>query len=334
MHRIQRPLVLTIGVFLISGIVELTAAGRQLSASFQAPILGYVFDTDHHVIRPIIGIAGNSRIAAPLSLPLTLDMIWFLPDQRHAIASSKDYASPVLLDLDSSSVLPIKDAPPGVTKAEISPEGSAAALYSHANRKIVIVNGLPSTPKVIATIDIAVITDDLKGFSVSDSGSLALLVFSTEGRQDSLYSWTFQTGLQAMQYALPVSSAKVFGDDAVIVDRANSQVVVVRNVAGQASSMVIADAGDGIRNPEVALVSSQHEIYIGDSNGTIAVFDFAGQIIRRTQCGCVITSISPLRNSAIRLTDRIDRPIIVLDGSQSGGVVFIPALTPELPTAP
>jgi hypothetical protein len=64
---------------------------------------------------------------------------------------------------------------------------------------------------------------------------------------DYLYNWTPPTGLQPVSYDSRVWDAKVFGDNAVIIDRVNSQVALIHNITGQTSVAVIADAEAGLR---------------------------------------------------------------------------------------
>jgi hypothetical protein len=119
------------------------------------------------------------------------------------------------------------------------------------------------------------------------------------------------------------------GDDAVYLDVGSNQALLVRNVRDQAVPAVIADSGDGLSGPVAVYFSIRSEIYVGNSDGGILVLDSTGHFLRRTRCNCAITAMAPLAKSAVRLTDRIDQPIYVLDGSIADQILFIPALPAE-----
>jgi hypothetical protein len=307
-------------------LVPPTAA--QIPASFQIPILGYVFDSEIRAIRPIAGIIGNSRIGAALPLTLEIDKVAFLPDHRHAIVGSNDNLEVLVLDLQGTKSVPIAGAPSSLTEIRMSPDGSAAALYYSTDKKVLVVVGLPTSPAIQATIDVSFAESPLRRFAVSNNGSVALLHFSLP-EQDSLYTWTVASGPRYLMAASRVSDMRFISDDAVILDSGNDQALLIRNVREQATPALIADSRDGLSDPIGIATSSRGEIYIGGSTGTILVLDSMGHILKAVHCGCAISTMTALANSAVLLTDRINQPLFVLDGSESDQILFIPALSTQ-----
>lgn len=290
--------------------------------------MGYLFDASSRSIRPIVGIPGSSSLGAPLALPISIDKIAILSDQQHAIVGSPVDTDALVLDLKELRTLPINGASSSsITEIRTSPGGSVAGLFYAAAKRIVIVGGLPDTPVVRATIDISFVKDPLRRFAIADDAT-ALLDFSSD-EQDTLYSWSVSAGPRYVSRASRISDMTFLGDDAVYLDAGNQQALLIRNVREQVAPAVIADSGDGLSDPVAVFVSARSEIYIGDSEGGILVLDSTGHLLRRTRCNCAITTMTPLAKAALRLTDRIDHPIYVLDGSDADRIVFIPALPSE-----
>ena len=304
-------------------------AVAQVPASFEAPVLGYLFDAEHRGVRPITGIPGSSTIGAPIPLAVPTETLVFLPDQRHAIVGSSERPETFVLDLRELTEVPIRGTSSAVTAMRISPRGSAAALYYAAANKVLVVTGLPEAPVIRATIDISFSDDPLRHFAVADDGTTALLSFSL-AEHDSVYAWTASTGPHHVSTASTVSDMTFLNEDAVVVDSGKKQALLIRNVRQQAVPALIASAEDGLSQPVAAFISSRNEIYIGDSSGIVLVLDSTGHILRKAHCSCTITTMVSLANSAVRLTDRSDQPMFIMDGSEFDRFLFVPALSVPL----
>jgi hypothetical protein len=299
---------------------------RQLPASFSFPILGYVADSRLQAVRPIVGIAGSSRIEAPLELGLSVRLAAFLRDQIHAIIASSQEADVVVIDLRQPSQLRrIERAPSSVAVIRTSRDGRAAALYYPQKNQLLVVDGLPATPAVRSIVDLTFSNLPLRRFAISDDGAVTLLAFSGE-ESDVLYEWTPAAGPRFVTTASRVSDMIFLDDDAVIADSGSDQIVVIRGVAGAARPVLLADAGNGISDPAALSLSTRNEIYVGNGDGVL-VMNASGHILRRLDCGCTVTTMMPLEQSAIRLTDQFDKPIYILDGSFTPErILFVPAL--------
>jgi hypothetical protein len=194
---------------------------------------------------------------------------------------------------------------------------------------LLIVNGLPANPVVRAAIDVSFGADPLGRFAVSEDGMVVLLSFSSSSAdQDFLYRWTPSTGPRFLTKATRITDLAFFGEDAVVLDSGNDQVLLVLDVRGAGVTTLIGDFRSGISQPVAVSVSSRNEIYVGNaSNGTVVVLDPTGRQLRTVFCGCAITTMAPVPGAALRLTDRLDRPVFVLERDiTEDRVLFIPAL--------
>ena len=303
----------------------------QIPATFRAPILGHVLDRNLHAIRPIVGILGSSRVEAPLDLGFSVREAAFLTDQVHAIVASSDIATALVLDLEvPSRSSSIAGATSSASMIRISRDGTSAGLYDSEKNQLLLVGGLPSAPDVRATIDLSFEGHVLRGYAISNDGAVALLAFGGE-ESDTVYSWTSSAGPHFVTNSSKVSDLAFIDDDAVLADAGSNQVFLLRSVQNQASPVLIADSHDGVEGSAFLSISSRNEIYIGSTH-EVLVLDATGHKLRSIECNCTVTTMAPLRESAIRLTDALNQPVFVLDGRRSPEqVLFIPALsvTPE-----
>ena len=307
-----------------------SGVAAQIPATFQIPTLGYVFDENAQALRPIVGIAGASRIEAPVELGFPLAQAAMLPDQRHVLASSRELPELLLVDLENpAGAVPVPTAASNVSSIRVSSSGAAAAIYYESSNILLIVSGLPSAPTVINRIDLS-FGPRLSRYAVTDDGILALLSFSDD-RQDYLYRWTPDSGSRLLTTAQRIADLTFIRDDAVIADAGAGQVVIIRNVRGEASPTLLADSREGLSQPIALAISKQDEIFVADAATNVVVtLDASGQLLRAVSCGCAAATLTPLRESLYRLTDRLDLPIFVFDSRPEGQrILFIPALSPS-----
>jgi hypothetical protein len=206
-----------------------------------------------------------------------------------------------------------------------------------------LVVGLPDSPAILASIDLSFANGPLSQFAITNDGKAALLAFSPSAQSvqslqdakappDTLYTWTESAGPRYLTAAGHVSDIAILGEDGTVLDSLNDQVLWIRDIRGDATSLIAANSGNGLGHPVAVSASPRNEVYVGDSNGGILIFDSAGRIAGSTGCNCEITSMALLANSAIRLTDRTDRPILILDANDGARIFFIPALPSQAST--
>jgi len=296
----------------------------QIPASLQTPMLGYVFDATARGIRPIVGIPGSSSLDELLPLGISVEKVAFLPDQWHAIVGSADTRDAAVVDLRSLKNVPISGASSSITEIRTSARGAVAALYYATAGRMVLVDGLPEAPVIRTTIDLSTVRGVLRRFAVSDDETSLLSFYSDE--KENLYAWNASNGLRYVANATRISDMAFSGNDAIYLDLGSDQAFRIRNIRENAAPELLADSEIGLFQPAAVFVSGRGEIFIGNSDGGILVLDSTGLPLRKSRCRCTITAMEPLAKSALRLTERVDQPIYVLDGSDADRIIFIPAL--------
>jgi hypothetical protein len=253
----------------------------------------------------------------------------FPAGQKHAIVVTPQATEALLIDLeDPSRPRRLVGVPSTISMIRTSVDGTKAALYDPKSNQLFIVGGIPNAAAIVRTIDVSLDGAALTRFAISNDGAVALLAFRGE-ESDILYSWESTTGRRFVTAVSRVSDIAFVDGDAVVTDSGSDQVLLIRGVRDQASPVLIADSKDGISKPAAVSISSRREIYIGVADAVV-VMDAAGHLLRRVPCDCTVTMMMPLRDAAFRLTDLLDRPILVLDErTDPERVFFIPALSAE-----
>jgi hypothetical protein len=322
MIQVKRGAVGVLFVFCLMSQVE-----AQIPVSFDAPRLGYVFDTSTSSIRPILGIPGNATIGAPLDLGFSIAAAGMLPDQKYAIVSVRDSADLRTVDLAGlSASIRIAGVGPDV-QIRPSADGAAAAVYDKSARRILVVEGLPGNPAVRESIDTSFVTHPIGTFAVTNDGAMVLITFS-DPQLDLVYRWSRLDGFRLLTTAARVSDVAFLDGDAIFADSGAGQILRIRNLRSDAGPELIADARDGLAQPAAVAVSDRNEVYVADPGaGAVVVLDSQGRRLSVLPCACSPVTLAPLRDSVFRLTDRIDRPISLLDTRPAPPrILFIPAL--------
>lgn len=302
--------------------------GAQVPASFQVPILGYIFGANTQGLHPIVGIPGNSRIDRPLDLGFSLRLVEILPGHRHIIAASPDVPNPIVVDLQNRSiVIGIDGAPSDMSSIRTSADGRSAAFYYQSKRSLLIVGGLPETPVIQDTIDLSFVDHSLSRYSITDDGKVALLAFSDE-QQDFLYRWEKGGGRQFLATSGKVADMTFIGNDVVVAD-ASGPVVIFRNIQEQTKPTLVADSREGLSQPVAVSISKRNEILVADAGArTVFILDANGQLLRSLPCGCLPSGLWRLGDYTYQLTDRLDQPVILFDDSSvTPRILFVPAFS-------
>jgi len=312
--------------FALLSSAALASAG-QLSGTLSGPTLGYMWSPSDGMLHPLVGIPGNTTIGKAQDLGFVISQALAL-DGRHFLASTD--ASAALVSINAAvvpaSITEIADAPAGPSRAAGSRAGTAAAFYYAEQQRVLVVTGLPSTPKVTHSVDVSLDGDALSRMAVSDDGSLLLYSTSQDAR-DALYSWTPASGSRLLTTSDSISDiALTSSGDAVVSDVRASEVFLIADPKGAAARLFLGDDRSGISNPTNITVSNAGQIYIANAGSdTIVVLDSAGLLLRTQHCGCEVAGLFPLKDSLYRLSDRTDRTLYLLEAGTTGDrIVFVP----------
>jgi hypothetical protein len=137
------------------------------------PVLGYLWDSRTHNLRPLLGTPGASSPGSPLDTKQSIAAA--VAQQDFAVVLSGDAREAALLRPETPGALRVlQGVHPGASAVELSPAGSAAAFYFPAERLIQIVSGLPGRPSSPTSISLLSLRNPLASFTVSDDGQVLL----------------------------------------------------------------------------------------------------------------------------------------------------------------
>ena len=301
------------------------------STQLAGPGLGMIFDQVRGGLRPILGLPGAAIMGGVVELGSELTQSWISPRHEYALGRLKDDPGLVLLHLDRGalSAEPLPGSIPGVTRIALSPAGASAILYGGETRRVQLIRGLPSSPSVVAEVDLSQLPDSVGPLAVSDDAGAALF-FVSEGESGTLYAITANGGLKWVSAAEEVLGISFLAhrQDALIADRRANTVLLIRDVAGAAEKSVLVAEQDGIQNPVAVQISDdQRRVFVANSgSASVSVLDLNGGPPTQIPCSRVPSGLYRLAGSSLfRLTEFSEAPLLLLDGAgDEPRIFFIP----------
>jgi hypothetical protein len=139
------------------------------------PVLGLVFDQSGG-LRVIQGIPGASTLSRPMPTGLAIGRAVISPRQDYALATAGPNQDLFVIRAgqDAAQVTPLGLADAAPDQISLSPNGTSAALYYGAARKVRLISGLPDAPAVAGDFDLTSLPAVLTALAASDDGGLAL----------------------------------------------------------------------------------------------------------------------------------------------------------------
>jgi hypothetical protein len=313
--------------FVLGGLLAATGliSAGQLSGTLSGPKLGYLWNGSDSSLRPILGILGSSTLGAPLDTGFTISRAFALDGNRF-IASTDKHSSAVFINLASTpaSVVAMTDAPAQPTSVVGSRAATAAAIYYAAQQRILVVTGLPASPKVSRIVDLSAAGQDLSRYAVSDDGNI-LLYSVPSGERDSLFAWTAASGHRLLTVADSITDiALAPNGTAIVADAKANEVFSIASGSG-ARQVLTADT-NVVATPTGVAVSSSGLIYVANAGtNTILTLDSSGRPVRSQACGCTLSRFIPFKDSVYRLSEKTDSTIYLLEaGPVSDRILFVP----------
>ena len=165
-------------VFVLCVLVGSQAATAQM----QRPLLGFVVGTNPIDVRAILGIPGAAVMSDRLELPPEVRKVHFAPKQQYAVLERNTDLPISVLTFVGSESGPIFDIAGAISNADVlsfSPNGTSLVLYSSAERRLQLINGLPEAGQVTGEVNSEDLPEeDLRFVALNDNG-LTLLVGTT-----------------------------------------------------------------------------------------------------------------------------------------------------------
>lgn len=294
-----------------------------------SPVLGFVFDSAAHGLRPIAGIPGASLLGQPLDLGFDVADAAVSPQQDYILALAGDTRAVFLLRFQRGdlSVRLLDGVAPSPDRMALSPSGNTAALYYAAAGVIQLLTGLPDAPALAQPIDASSLNGQLGPLVVSDDGQ-ALLV-ATAADAGSLTLLGPDGGATQLPVPGPVTALafRPRAHDALVASR-NNQVLLIRDLTGNTRYQLVATQDDGVAWPvAVTFLREGSRVFVANADtGDIAAFDLAGGPPDRISCRCAPTGLHRLNGPAVfRLNELSATPLLLLDGGSTAlRVLFVP----------
>jgi hypothetical protein len=299
------------------------------SGQVGGPVIGFVWDGSVRALRPILGIPGASTLGDPLDAGFELSFATVAPRQDSAVAFAAD-GSLHLLRLGSGVTEVLCGACPSTAEAAVfSPSGTAVALYSAGQARIV--TGLPDAPAAGASFEVGSLPRRASRagtlappMALSDDGAwllasavAAVNLFGANGGPRQL--------LETGPYALVAFAAG--GHDAAIADPSGAALALFHDVAGASTGQPLATP-DGIRHAgALAFSADGSRLFLASrAQQSVAAIDIATGTSSVAACNCAPSSLVPM-GQVLRLNELGDGPLWLLDagGPAEPRIVFVPA---------
>ncbi len=312
-----------INSLLLCALVAVAPLAHASTLSLDAPVLGFVIDSDTGGVHRIDGFLGSSRLSDPIDLGYPVARASIAPGQRLAIVQN-DEGQFLLVDLratpPTSSVL--DGAMEGADGVMFGPAGLVAALYARDTGLFQLVDGIGGTPSVGAENDTLEGLGGFSRFALSDSG--AVLV-ATSGPAGALYL-TPRDGQPGRVGGVGEATGLAFlrgSDDAVVADRDANEVMLL----GPTGPRTIATANDGLNGPYLAAATADGDFAVVAVPGGVASIPLDGGPVSHSHCGCAPTALDALSGGNVfRLTTDLHAPVQAVEVGREPRVRFIPAL--------
>jgi len=333
----------------------------QNGGAVALPVLSFVLDNTHR-LRPLIGIVGAASIGSALDLDFDVVQAAIPPGHDYVLAMTNASTWPLLLQVHGGTITVRSidsfmsrqrqqqsdcsqpaDAPlprrgnrsecslepspaegTTINRIALSPAGSAAALFSEAQRSIYVLTNLSQSPALLGTFLVRDL-GALSAFGVSDDGK-TVAVGVSDGDTGSLF--LLSPGQPARLIAPmrhPSAITFLYGSDsAVISDDVENKIYTVSNGQG----VTAATAENGISRPIGLAVSHDNQrIFVGNSqSGSVTTIGPNGNVAEPRSCNCTLTGLYPTNSDSVfRLTDFSGGPVLLFDATAAAPrMIFVP----------
>jgi len=302
---------------------------RSGGVHITGPLLGYYFDAVEAALRPIQGIPGAATLGAPAALGIRMTKAAVSPKQDYALAKAESEPELALIRLEASP--PVLTRIPGALENPdriiFSPAGTAALVCRNSDGAVQVLAGLPDEPVVAGRFTIVADSGAAAALAVSDDAQAILAgpirgevtLFAADGNSRGVLPSAAPSAIAFLRHR----------HDAVIADRAERTVYLVRDLDGIRELTVLAREADGVQDP-VAVETSWdgRRAFVANAGpGSVLVVDLSGGTSLLIPCDCQTTGLIRLAGNAVfRLDEPRMGPLAVLDAdSTEPRVVFVPA---------
>jgi len=300
------------------------------SAKLAGPVLGFVFDSAVHGLRPILGVPGAGVLKPPLDLGFSLADAVVSPQQDYVLALTGDTHDVRVLRIANGtiSVSPIDGAPAQPDRMFLSPTGTAAALYYERAAVIRILAGLPNAPVAGRTLDVSNLGGTAGTLAVSDDGELVLATVA-QGGSGALLLLGPDGGPAQLPVAGPVTALAFRPQSHDALAAGNNQLSLIRSIDRDPQYLVLATQNDGIAGPvSIQFSSDGARVFVANSDtASIAMLESGGGPVSLISCEGGLSGLNRLSGTSVfRLNEPSGQPLLLLDGSAARPrILFVPS---------
>ena len=295
-----------------------------------SPVMTYVPDRAG-ALHPILGIPGAAFVGDELDLDFQIREVFTPPAHDYLLARTDGSSWPVLIQfrdgkITSQSIQ--QDAAP-VDRVELSPSGSAAALFSESVGRIFAFRNLAASPTFIGAFEVGDL-GKVSAFGISDSGE-SVLVGVSDGTAGALFLLNL-----GQQHRLVASTRHV---SAIQFLHQSSGAVIADDVDNKVYGFIggpifpIATEEDGVTGPiDIAVAADNSKAFVINA-GSQAITKIGpyGVVAQPVRCDCRLTSLGATStDSVFRVTDFSGGPVVLFDGnSRVPRMLLVPAGIPN-----
>jgi len=304
------------------------------AAQISPPILGYVFDSAVHGLRPIWGIWGSSTVGAPLDAEgIRLSLAAVSPGQDFALGMGEHNNQIMLLNLDQNpvavTVLATSDS--AIERVVFSPMGNAVVLVPENRQSLWLISGLPYSPRILDRIGLSTLPGTLGVLGVRDDGQQIILAMR-EGDGDAIYTSDSKGEMHGLARLGKITAIEYMrqGNDALIADAGTSEILRIRDTDFKMEPLAtLASQGKGLGPMALAVSDDNQRLFIAaEGPAHLYVLNLQNRQVVHLPFSGKVTGLNRLKgNSVFRLNDFSGEPLLLLNGELlEPAVAFVPGL--------
>ena len=297
---------------------------------FGVPSVGYVLEPEALALRPILGTPGAALFGSRVELGMNVRRAWVSPRQNFALAEVDSSAEVVLISLQSPAQLTetLSALPIGAEQVASSPTGSAMAFYYGTDRHLRIISGLPDSVEVSPGINLSDVPGRLSSIAINDDGRVSLVAF-TDGETGAVY--LVQSGeKRILALCRDVRAMTFFANslNAVMVDTAANELLLLSDVTGAAATQILADETRGISHPLAIQVSTDNSrvFCLNSGVGAVTTVDLTSGLLTHLAISGSASRLQRLSGDVFQLTDDLRQSTLLFDGGPEPRIVFVPSV--------
>jgi hypothetical protein len=310
--------------FFAISIAAASLAAASDSGGVAGPLAGFVFDRGAGVIRRIEGLPGAARIGAPVTIPFAVSLVAAAGRRDYALAVPASGGALALVRGLRAESPELVEIPAAIEPSAIAiaASGDAAILYSAAARRLQFVEGLPTAPRALDSIDLAAI-DSASAIAVDAAGRSALIA-SGDGQ---IYRVRRDSGPVPIARLAGASSLSFLpGRDAALAASAETGDVLLLD--GLDGSLSIRSIGGVSARAVQALDNRTAAVISGD--GQLASIDLEAGSVEWIPLAAAAESFDPIDRSLFVLNRAGDGPLVLFDAANGRSAWFVPPVRPAL----